>query len=1033
MPYTPWVEQARNLAQNPDMEAPGTTVVVRRNMIPVPQAVAGSIPNGWNIGGTGGGSASGNSGWVTNSSPGGSVPYIFTSRANETVALNQPIWGQIQVQSDSANIQYIRVNVHRRTGNVYYTNNGSQVIVPTPIGAPQTVDLSWIATVAIPIDDLDISIVPCDSVGTLIAPAAGSVFKARRPLLSKTKGASFDGEAQLVPDADLTQRWMGTPNASMSELTGVQPAWWTGSGGNGAAIQSTRMPGVSKSIRLIPFSSTTWDFFATATIPASALAGGTFLATRYQEDVVPLGSTTRGLKPVIFSPETPSQTTVVNAAGTQDMRLDFGQVTSTNAVRLYHGGYVGSPDVWWDLTALFAGSYAGSAFSGNTPSSNPNIERYRFVGTPNASDSVRETRQFYKVDSGVRNLSAEDYLVEFRDKNLVRRGAIPAPDLQLKFQPVFNGVGTWSLTLPAEHRAVPYLRAPGSGIIITNRVTGKIEMSGPTSKPTKKATSQDPKGMVTISGLSDDCIVYDTMSWPEPSNTDVTTQQFSHDTRTGTADALIRAYVSNNIGPAAPNSWRKKGFKGALTLGPAPAIPGPTLTKSPRFQNLGDLLSEISLESGGVVAWRVVQVGSVLQLQTYNPMDRTLFIRLDISNGTLSDQNVEFAPPEVTRIVVAGQGQMTDRHFVLTSTTQSVQAEDDWGRVIEQFKDQRNTDDETEMVNSGLGILNDKGFTKVAVKATPANDMTMVFMKDFFLGDKVKVVIDGQETTSYITEGVIAIDGAGLRSAVAIGDIADFDSASALRQTVQDNTRRIEFLEKNAEAPNVDRLTLMGRGTTAERDAYYGSPVSLAQQVALANKKVVWFNTDLGWDESYYVPTGSAGLTAKGLTPGVAASWYPTGLGPMISMVPTAPFTTGGTNTPVRGWGTLGTGLSKRSGGSSWLTYDDSTGRVTMVKAGVYKIFIKTVLTNGTGTAIFHLVAGAPANPYNLNDSCYTLDSNYLRTLEINHGAWTAQAGDITYLRCWSGNLNVHMRANVAYTAGGEFLVQYVGPPLVTD
>lgn len=222
-------------------------------------------------------------------------------------------------------------------------------------------------------------------------------------------------------------------------------------------------------------------------------------------------------------------------------------------------------------------------------------------------------------------------------------------------------------------------------------------------------------------------------------------------------------------------------------------------------------------------------------------------------------------------------------------------------------------------------------------------------------------------------------------------------------------------------------------GTVALRDLTFPPPTTVAEQVDLANQQIIWWNTEAGWQESYYAPTGSAGLTAKGLVPGVAAGWYPTGLGPMIDMIPPAQFTTGGTNTPVRGWGTLGTGLSKRNGGAGWLTYDDSTGRITMVKAGVYRIFIKTVLTNGSGTAIFHLVAGAPANPYNLHDSAYPLDANYLITLEVNHGAWLAQAGDITYLRCWSGTLTVHMRANVAATVGGEFLVQYVGPPLVTD
>jgi hypothetical protein len=64
-------------------------------------------------------------------------------------------------------------------------------------------------------------------------------------------------------------------------------------------------------------------------------------------------------------------------------------------------------------------------------------------------------------------------------------------------------------------------------------------------------------------------------------------------------------------------------------------------------------------------------------------------------------------------------------------------------------------------------------------------------------------------------------------------------------------------------------------GTTAERNAYYGTLTTTAQQVALANRQVVWYNTEKGWFESYYVPTGTASLTARGLVAGHAAGWYP--------------------------------------------------------------------------------------------------------------------------------------------------------------
>ncbi|WZB38498.1 minor tail protein [Microbacterium phage MortySmith] len=403
-------------------------------------------------------------------------------------------------------------------------------------------------------------------------------------------------------------------------------------------------------------------------------------------------------------------------------------------------------------------------------------------------------------------LRPEDVLVEFRDKNLVRQGSIPLDDLQLKMQPVVNGVGSWSITLPAEHRAVPYLRAPGAGILVTNLRTGEPLLSGPTSKPSKRATSADPVGMVTVAGLTDDRLLWDALAFPNPGFADplASSQSRANDVRTGGGENLMRQYVAYNICYTHAPAGRIGGFRSKLKLG-FNGNRGIVSTRRPRFDILGDLLVGIAAEQG--LAFRVVQVGSELEFQVYQPTDRTATIRLDINNGTLAEQNVEFAPPEVTRMVVAGQGEGTDRQFIQMSTTDSTDAEADWGLIIEEFKDQRNTDVEAELEAAALERLNEAGFTKVAVKATPANETTMIFMSDFFLGDKVSVVIDGQEQpNSHITEAAIVIDANGIQTAVAIGDIADFDSDSALRQTVSDTQRRVDNLERNAEAMSLDAM-----------------------------------------------------------------------------------------------------------------------------------------------------------------------------------------------------------------------------------
>jgi len=226
------------------------------------------------------------------------------------------------------------------------------------------------------------------------------------------------------------------------------------------------------------------------------------------------------------------------------------------------------------------------------------------------------------------------------------------------------------------------------------------------------------------------------------------------------------------------------------------------------------------------------------------------------------------------------------------------------------------------------------------------------------------------------------------------------------------------------------------QGTTAQRDAIFGDPGSTANQVALANLQPVWYNTDYGWEEQYYVVNGTTGLTVRGLVTGSPVGWYPRGDGPTIELVPTAEFTvnaSSGSPMNVRGWGTLGTGFSRRVGGSFFLSYDDSTGAITMKLAGMYRVFAKTTLTNGSGTCVFHLMLGPSSSPNNVWDSKYTLDGSYLAVMSLEHDGYLAQANDIAFVRCWVGSLAIHKRANIAGTLGGEFYVQYMGPPLVSN
>ncbi|AUG87205.1 minor tail protein [Streptomyces phage Omar] len=383
----------------------------------------------------------------------------------------------------------------------------------------------------------------------------------------------------------------------------------------------------------------------------------------------------------------------------------------------------------------------------------------------------------------------EDITVEVRDKTLTRRGIIRPEELQLELTESFNNIGSWSLTLASEHPLCDTLRTPGSGIIVTG--PDDVLMSGPMVKPEYASTPTDPDGTVSFEGVSDTVCLADALAFPEPSNPNGASQTQAHDARSGKVETVMHAYVNANIGPGAPAARRKAGLIMGTDLGR-----GPSIKQTARFPVLGNLLSEIALL--GKLGFRVVQRGSNLVFETYAITDRTAFVRLDVRNGTLSGQRVALSPPSVTRAIVAGQGELTERQFLQVDTAESIAAEAEWGRRIEQFIDQRNTDDWTELKQAGDEALEGGGFTAVNVQVVPMEDSPARFGKEWGLGDSLVVIVGNQELTSTVTGYVLKAGSDGFKLGALLGDATGFDAGAALNKRVSNTETRLSNLEANS-------------------------------------------------------------------------------------------------------------------------------------------------------------------------------------------------------------------------------------------
>lgn len=395
-----------------------------------------------------------------------------------------------------------------------------------------------------------------------------------------------------------------------------------------------------------------------------------------------------------------------------------------------------------------------------------------------------------------------DLVVEVRDKQLARRGLIRPEDMSLAVEDVFNGVGQWKVVLPIEHPLVDELRTPGAGIIITGPTD--VLLSGPCIKNEFASTPEDPGGSIAFEGISDSHLLADHVALPDPSNTNPTTQTLSHDVRTGPPETLMHAYVNANIGPSAPADRRVT----HLTMGPNGAR-GTATKKSARFPVLGELLGELA--GPPKLGFRIVQRDDVLRFETFEVADRTAYIRLGIENSTLSGSRVAITAPTATRVIVAGQGEMVDRTFRMVTTEQSLAAESEWGRRIERYKDQRQTDDDDELDDAGLEVLEDEGFTAVAAQVVPIDDTDQEMGRDWGLGDRVTVIVNDQELTSIVTGLIVKADSDGLRYGAVLGDPTGFSRQAAVDKKAADLAARLGALERNeTAAPAMDALRVMG-------------------------------------------------------------------------------------------------------------------------------------------------------------------------------------------------------------------------------
>lgn len=418
-------------------------------------------------------------------------------------------------------------------------------------------------------------------------------------------------------------------------------------------------------------------------------------------------------------------------------------------------------------------------------------------------------------------MNINELTFEVRDESLNRVGQLLPTDL-VGWKSVlrFNNVGSWEITLPADHVLGLVLAAPGAGIIVTHLTAGVI-LSGPTTAVENVSEAGDPHGVMKISGVDDSVILGERLAYPTPSSADVTAQTSAYDTVSSEiASTAMYGYIERNLVAGVAPSARAIP---SLVLAADTAI-GTNVTKSARFDILGELLTELAVVDG--LGFDIKQNDLELEFSVFAPVDRTGEIRMDVQNNTLASTSYGYGVMGLSRAIVAGQGEGSDRTFVEVDTSESLAAETLWGRRIETFIDQRNTAVTAELTQAGLEALAESGATVTSIDVVPSSDSTMRYGIDWNLGDSVTVVVGGQEVSAVVTQVALSVESDGVRVGATVGQPTgvDYDALVAKKQTT--TSKRVNALERKESGSGGAATVSVNVGSTTTGAAGSSASVS---------------------------------------------------------------------------------------------------------------------------------------------------------------------------------------------------------------
>lgn len=353
--------------------------------------------------------------------------------------------------------------------------------------------------------------------------------------------------------------------------------------------------------------------------------------------------------------------------------------------------------------------------------------------------------------------SPRPFIVTIWDKAFTRRGFVGDYD-QLTATIRHMALGTATITVPGDHPRLPYLLADGARVTIDYDVAGDGSgyeqiLSGPVTASQGGIPSRTTPVVIAV---EDDFRLWGTtLGWPVPGAAIGAQNTSAYDTRTGTAEAVIKGFAQANM----------VGRLG-LPLTVATSLGrGATIKVAARMDVLRDLLIPLAAAAGIGVTIRQDD-GDGLVLDCYTPTVRTLV--LTENSGVLVAGQWTRTIDAATDVVVGGQGDGTARTFRLVRSTARAAA---LGWRAETFKDATDLTSTADLDARGAQTLAESA-AGAGVSLQLAETSTWRYGRAVRVGDLVPIALsNGLTITQQVGSVVLTHDKrTGLTVSPRVGD-----------------------------------------------------------------------------------------------------------------------------------------------------------------------------------------------------------------------------------------------------------------------